>query len=335
MKSIGIYSGCFDPIHKGHEWIINEGSKIFDELHVMIGPNPSKKQTFSDKEKLTMLNSCTLRTNVQTGILPDQGIIKLALDLGKQDHVFLLRGIRNSKDFFYEDSICQAVRKLVPYLQTVFLTPPDDLASISSTLIKDVWQVQGADAVENLLPPYVYDFIKHKFKGMVFNNSPSIFETTTAGFAPAPSEAFEEWMYPVSKDPLVKMRSHFDAMVNEGFIGFADKVTAHQISLMMDPVPINVISSETFHLHCIPINDQVTPTGDRYLPSSRSLGPIIIDKKTEDLADIDAYGRLGEAVIIEGKHRWLDAKENGQPDIWAWIGDMALPILGLDDSLER
>lgn len=38
MKKIGIYSGSFDPITNGHLWVIEEGKKLFDEFHVLIGP---------------------------------------------------------------------------------------------------------------------------------------------------------------------------------------------------------------------------------------------------------------------------------------------------------
>ena len=36
-KTVAVYAGSFDPITKGHEWMISEGSKLFDTLNVLAG----------------------------------------------------------------------------------------------------------------------------------------------------------------------------------------------------------------------------------------------------------------------------------------------------------
>ena len=42
---IGIFPGSFDPITKGHEYVINKAATMVDELIVGIGEN-STKNTF-------------------------------------------------------------------------------------------------------------------------------------------------------------------------------------------------------------------------------------------------------------------------------------------------
>ena len=39
--------------------------------------------------------------------------------------------------------------------------------------------------------------------------------------------------------------------------------------------------------------------------------------------------KIGPAIIIEGKHRWLDARERGEDRILAWVGDKALPFVSM------
>jgi hypothetical protein len=112
-----------------------------------------------------------------------------------------------------------------------------------------------------------------------------------------------------------KMRGHFRQLAQSGFISFSKTVTADQVRDMLDPFPRDVVASETFTLTTIPI-DMVRPIGERYIPCSQSLGPIIVDvnEVMRDHYD-DPY------LIIEGKHRWLDAKERGEGTIMAWVGD--------------
>ena len=100
-----------------------------------------------------------------------------------------------------------------------------------------------------------------------------------------------------------------------GFISFAKTVTADQVREMLDPFPRDVVASEVFTLTTIPI-DMVRPIGERYIPCSQSLGPILVDvnEVMRDHYD-DPY------LIIEGKHRWLDAKERGEGTIMAWVGN--------------
>ena len=59
----------------------------------------------------------------------------VAKDMGAE---FLIRGLRNTTDFEYENSIAQVNRYLVENLETVFLITAPHLAPISSTIIRDL-----------------------------------------------------------------------------------------------------------------------------------------------------------------------------------------------------
>jgi pantetheine-phosphate adenylyltransferase len=51
---------------------------------------------------------------------------------------FIIRGLRNTTDFEYENSISQVNRHINPELETVFLITSPHLAPISSTIIRDL-----------------------------------------------------------------------------------------------------------------------------------------------------------------------------------------------------
>ena len=54
-----VYAGSFDPITFGHLWMIEQGSRLFDELIVAIGINPEKRYMFSLDERLDVLKKVT------------------------------------------------------------------------------------------------------------------------------------------------------------------------------------------------------------------------------------------------------------------------------------
>ena len=63
---------------------------------------------------------------------------------------FLLRGLRNTTDFEYENSISQVNRFLNPELESVFLITSPPLAAISSSIIREVHRYHGD--ISALLP---------------------------------------------------------------------------------------------------------------------------------------------------------------------------------------
>jgi pantetheine-phosphate adenylyltransferase len=56
---------------------------------------------------------------------------------------YLLRGLRNTTDFEYENSIAQVNRYLNADLESVFLITSPQFASINSTIIREVHKYDG------------------------------------------------------------------------------------------------------------------------------------------------------------------------------------------------
>ena len=64
---------------------------------------------------------------------------------------YLVRGLRNTTDFEYENSISQLNRYLNKEVETIFLITSPELAPISSSIIREVHKYEG-DVIEFL--PY-------------------------------------------------------------------------------------------------------------------------------------------------------------------------------------
>ena len=148
-KRIALFPGSFDPFTKGHEDIVLRGLQLFDEIIIAIGYNSQKnsryfqidlmidriEKTFADYPNIRVLTYSELTAGLAE----------------KQGAKFLLRGLRNTTDFEYENSISQVNRKLYSELESVFLITSPQLTWISSSIIREVHRY-GGDVSEFL--PY-------------------------------------------------------------------------------------------------------------------------------------------------------------------------------------
>jgi pantetheine-phosphate adenylyltransferase len=134
MKRIAFFPGSFDPFTKGHADIVNRGLKVFDEVIIGIGTNTSKKRYFplADMERIISNSFDSKRVKVVTY---NDLTATVAVKYGAN---FLLRGLRNTTDFEYENTISQVNRELVDGLETVFLITSPLLAPISSTIVREL-----------------------------------------------------------------------------------------------------------------------------------------------------------------------------------------------------
>ena len=139
-KKIALFPGTFDPFTLGHHDIVIRGLKIFDEICVAIGNNPKKERFFDVdfiKKKILKLYSQNSRISVIS-------YNKLTAEVAKENKAnYILRGLRNTTDFEFENSISQINRDLNKSLETVFLITSPNLAPISSTIIRDVINYGG------------------------------------------------------------------------------------------------------------------------------------------------------------------------------------------------
>ncbi len=139
-KRIAIFPGSFDPFTNGHKDIVLRGLKLFDEVIISIGHNTGKKRYFDIDLMLEKINETFADYDNIKVIVYDQ----LTAELARQHNArYLLRGLRNTTDFEYENSISQVNRHLFEELETVFLITSPAHAYINSTIIREVHRYQG------------------------------------------------------------------------------------------------------------------------------------------------------------------------------------------------
>lgn len=139
-KRVAIYPGTFDPITNGHLDLVVRATKIFDRVIVAVAANINKIPLFTTEERV-QLTSDVLSGLKNVEVL---GFDILLIDCAKQNEAgVILRGLRAVSDFEYEFQLAGMNRRLAPDLDTMFLTPAEQYAFISSGLIREIAQLGG------------------------------------------------------------------------------------------------------------------------------------------------------------------------------------------------
>ena len=147
MKT-AIFPGSFDPFTKGHYDIVVRSIHLFDKVVIAIGYNAQKNMRYFEVEWMVdKINSLFKDEDRVETIVYDELTAELAKKMKAE---FLVRGLRNTTDFEYENSISQVNRSINKNLETVFLITSPELAQISSTIIREVHRYGGD--VSSFLP---------------------------------------------------------------------------------------------------------------------------------------------------------------------------------------
>lgn len=135
MKRIAIFPGSFDPFTNGHYDIVKRSLGLFDEFIIAIGNN-STKSRYLPVEVMVQIIKNILKKEEKVSVQSYKGLTaEFARSVGAR---YLVRGLRNTTDFEYENTIAQANRHVNPDLETVFLITSPALAAISSSIIREI-----------------------------------------------------------------------------------------------------------------------------------------------------------------------------------------------------
>ena len=140
MKRVAIFPGSFDPFTKGHEDIVCRGLHLFDKIIVGVGHNSKKSRYFSIDNMLGYINA-TFNQEARVEVITYDELTAQLAD--RYEARYLLRGLRNTTDFEYENSISQVNRYLNNNLETVFLITSPQYAHINSSIIREVHRYGG------------------------------------------------------------------------------------------------------------------------------------------------------------------------------------------------
>lgn len=150
MKHLAIYPGSFDPITLGHEAVVKKALPLFDKIIVAIGYNDAKKYLFPLEKRLAWIKQ----------VFADEPKVEVAIFKGltvnyckERNAKHIIRGVRNGADFAFENTIAQVNKKLNHEVETILFLSEPDHASISSSIVREVF-TYGGD-VSDLVPTQI------------------------------------------------------------------------------------------------------------------------------------------------------------------------------------
>lgn len=141
MKRVAIFPGSFDPFTRGHEDIVIRGLKLFDEIIIAIGYNSKKANRYFEIDYMEEKINQTFKDTPEVSVIVYNELTSKIAD--RLEASYILRGLRNTTDFEYENSISQVNRDLNDRLETVFLITSAEFAAVNSSIIREVHRYGG------------------------------------------------------------------------------------------------------------------------------------------------------------------------------------------------
>ena len=140
MKKIAIYPGSFDPITNGHLDLIKRASKLFYDVIIAITQNANKSSFLSIDQRVDAVNKSITALNNTRVLSFDSLLVDFAREHNAQ---IIIRGLRAVSDFEYEFQLSGMNKRLNPGIETLFMTPSEEFANISSSLVREIYTLGG------------------------------------------------------------------------------------------------------------------------------------------------------------------------------------------------
>lgn len=140
MKRNAVFPGSFDPYTLGHHSVIEKALPLFDEITIAIGINSTKKYAFSVDQRLQWIEN-VYKNEPSIKVKAFQG---LTIEFCQTNQCkYILRGLRNSIDFQYENNIAHMNHDLDQDIETVFMLCNPAYAAINSSIVREIYKNGG------------------------------------------------------------------------------------------------------------------------------------------------------------------------------------------------
>lgn len=158
MNICAIYPGTFDPITNGHIDLVTRAARIFDRVVVAVAESRNKTPLFSISERVFLARKTLSQLNNVEVVGFDTLLVDCAVTHGAS---VILRGLRAVSDFEFEFQLAGMNRALAPELETLFLTPGEKYAFLSSSVIREIARLGGD--VSSFVPDLVMKTLLDKY----------------------------------------------------------------------------------------------------------------------------------------------------------------------------
>jgi len=141
MENQAIFPGSFDPFTRGHEAVVLSALKLFDKVTIAIGVNSNKQYLFSLESRIEFIKQVFKQDSSKVEVVSFKG---LTVDYCKENNIdFIVRGLRNTRDFQYEYEIANMNKSLQSKIETIFIATMPEHSAINSTIVREIYRNGG------------------------------------------------------------------------------------------------------------------------------------------------------------------------------------------------
>ncbi|MEJ7622824.1 MAG: pantetheine-phosphate adenylyltransferase [Pyrinomonadaceae bacterium] len=159
-----LFPGSFDPLTSGHLDVIRRAAPLFDELIIGVVNNADKVSMFSLDERCDLIREVLASESTAGAAVVVESFSGLTAVFARQSGArAIVRGIRAVSDYEYELRMARMNRRLEPSIETAFLLAGEEFSFVSSTLLKQVFELGGP--IDGLVHPIVEARMREKQLG--------------------------------------------------------------------------------------------------------------------------------------------------------------------------
>ncbi|WP_288558205.1 pantetheine-phosphate adenylyltransferase [uncultured Lactobacillus sp.] len=156
--TIALFPGSFDPITNGHVETAKKAAQIFDKVYVVAMTNTSKHYLFTAEQRADFIRDALKDVpNIEVLEKPNMITVNLAHELHAKA---IVRGVRNSADFRYEQEIAGINKRLAPDINTILLFSSPENSFVASSMIKELARFN--EDVRQFLPEKAAEALRKK-----------------------------------------------------------------------------------------------------------------------------------------------------------------------------
>ena len=147
MKKIAVFPGSFSPFTYGHLSIVNRMTPLFDKIIIAIGKNSLKSDIYPFEKNIKWIEK-VIKHHKKINVISYDG---LTVEICKKYNAsYIIRGVRDEKDFEFEKKVAQNNKELDSNIETLIITTLPRYSHISSTIVRDIIKNNGD--VSKLVP---------------------------------------------------------------------------------------------------------------------------------------------------------------------------------------
>lgn len=128
-----IFPGSFEIFHEGHFHILEKALKIFSFVYIVVANNKDKKSSNINQRKQNVEEFLKKKKISNYCVETCEGL--LINFIKKVNIYFIIRGVRDTKDFLYEKKLLLSYKKFDNNIEVIYFFSNKQYLNVSSSNI--------------------------------------------------------------------------------------------------------------------------------------------------------------------------------------------------------